>query len=254
VLAAATGNDGGPVVLYPAKYAEALAVAATDSNDQRAWFSNYGSEVDVAAPGVSIYSTYPGSGYTYMNGTSMATPYVAGLAALIWSEHPSYTNDQVEGRIEMTAVDLGAPGWDQDYGHGRIDAYAALCPPELGASPQSIAFLADDTTGPMPSSQTVSVLNMGCAPLTWTAVISPSTATWLSAAPLSGTAMETLPGSISLSANKSGLGYGTHNAQVIISTTQTAVWGNPQTVDVKLIYMEELYKIFLFPILKNYGW
>jgi thermitase len=254
VLAAATGNDGGPVVLYPAKYAEALAVAATDSNDQRAWFSNYGPEVDVAAPGVSIYSTYPGSGYTYMNGTSMATPYVAGLAALIWSEYPGYTNDQVEGRIEMTAVDLGAPGWDQDYGHGRIDAHAALCTPDLGASPQSIAFLADDTTDPMPSSRTVSVLNTGCAPLTWTAVISPYTATWLSAAPLSGTATETLPGSISLSANKSGLGHGTHNAQVIISTTQTTVWGSPQTVDVKLIYMEELYKIILFPILKNYGW
>jgi thermitase len=254
LLAAATGNDDGPVVLYPAKYAEALAVAATDSNDQRAWFSNYGPEVDVAAPGVSIYSTYLGSGYTYMNGTSMATPYVAGLAALIWSEVPSYTNDQVEGRIEMTAVDLGAPGWDQDYGHGRIDAYAALCTPDLGASPQSIAFLADDTTDPTPSSQTVSVLNTGCAPLTWTAVISPSTATWLSAAPLSGTATETWPGSISLSANKSGLGYGTHNAQVIINTTQTTVWGNPQTVDVKLIYMEELYKIILFPILKNYGW
>jgi thermitase len=254
VLAAATGKDGGPVVLYPAKYAQALAIAATDSNDQRAWFSNYGPEVDVAAPGVSIYSTYLGSGYTYLNGTSMATPYVAGLAALIWSEVPSYTNDQVEGRIEMTALDLGAPGWDQDYGHGRIDAHAALCTPDLGASPQSIAFLADDTTDPMPSSQTVSVLNTGCDPLTWTAVISPSTATWLSAAPLSGTATETWPGSISLSANKSGLGHGTHNAQVIISTTQTTVWGNPQTVDVKLIYMEELYKIFLFPILKNYSW
>jgi thermitase len=254
VLAAATGNEGDSAVLYPAQYAEALAVAATDSNDQRAWFSNYGPEVDVAAPGVSIYSTYPGGGYTYMNGTSMATPYVAGLAALIWSEVPSYTNDQVEGRIEMTAVDLGAPGWDQDYGHGRIDAHAALCTPDLGASPQSIALLADDTTDPMPPSQTVSVLNTGCTPLTWTAVISPSTATWLSAAPLSGTATETWPGSISLSANKSGLGHGTHNAQVIISTTQTTVWGNPQAVDVKLIYMEELYKIILFPILKNYSW
>jgi hypothetical protein len=63
-----------------------------------------------------------------------------------------------------------------------------------------------------------------------------------------------LPGSISLSASKSGLGYGTHNAQVIISTTQKTVWGNPQMVDVKLIYMEELYKIILFPILKNYSW
>jgi len=254
VLAAATGNDGGSVVMYPAKYAEALAVAATGSTDQRAWFSNYGPEADVAAPGVGIYSTYFGGGYTSMDGTSMAAPHVAGLVALIWSEYPGYTNDQVEGRIEMTALDLGAPGWDPYYGHGRIDAQAALCTPDLGASPQSIAFLADDTTDPMPSSQTVSVLNTGCDPVAWTAVISPSTATWLSAAPLSGAATKTSPGSISLSANKSGLGYSTYNAQVIISTTQTTVWGNPQTVDVKLIYMEELYRIILFPILKNYNW
>ena len=255
VLAAATGKDGRSVVPYPAKYAEALAVAATDSNDQRAWFSNYGPEVDVAAPGVRIYSTYLSDGYTYMDGTSMATPHVAGLAALIWSAYPSYTNDQVEGRIEMTALDLGAPGWDLYYGHGRIDAHVALCAPDVGASPQSIAFLADDTTDPIPSSRTVSVLNTGCDPITWTAAISPSATTWLTATSPSGTATKTSPGSISLSASKSGLvGHGTYNAQVVISTTQTTVWGNPQTVDVKLIYVEKLYKIILFPILKNYSW
>jgi len=266
VVVAATGNNDGSV-LYPAKYTEAFAVASTDSNDQRAWFSNYGPEVDVAAPGVDIYSTHlpyahltsichddDGDGYGLCSGTSMATPYVAGLAALIWSEYPSYTNDQVEGRIERTALDLGASGWDQYYGHGRIDALAALCTPDLGASPQSMAFLADDDTDPMPSSQTVSVLNTGCAPITWTAAISPSATTWLTATSLSGTAAKTLPGSISLSASKSVTGCGTYNAQVVISTTQTAVWGNPQTVDVKLIYVEELYKIILLLIFKNYSW
>jgi thermitase len=253
MVVAATGNDVG-AVLYPAKYAEAFAVAATDSNDVWAWFSNYGPEVDVAAPGVGIYSTYFGGGYTSESGTSMATPHVAGLAALIWSEYPGYTNDQVEGRIETTAVDLGAPGWDPYYGHGRIDAHAALpCEANLGASPQSIAFLADDDTDPMPPSQTVSVLNTGCAPITWTAVISPSTATWLAAIPLAGTATTTSPGSISLSANKSVPGYGTYSAQVVISTTQTTAWGNPQTVDVNLIYMAELYKIILPLISKSYS-
>ena len=251
VVVAATGNSGG-AVLYPAKYAEALAVAATDSNDMWSGFSNYGPEVDVAAPGVSIYSTYFGGGYTYKSGTSMAAPHVAGLAALVWSAYPNYTNDQVEGRIEMAAVDLGSPGWDPYYGHGRIDAQAALCAPELGASPQSVVFLADAGTDPIPSPQTVSVLNTGCDSLAWTATISPSTITWLSAAPLSGTAASTLPGSISLAASKSGLSYGTYNAQVVISTTQTTVLGNPQTVDVKLVYMEKLYKVILFPIFKNF--
>ncbi|TEU11378.1 MAG: peptidase S8 [Anaerolineales bacterium] len=266
VVVAATGNDNDSV-LYPAKYAEAFAVAATDSNDVQAWFSNYGSEVDVAAPGVGIYSTHlphaylspschddDGDGYGLCTGTSMAAPHVAGLAALIWSEYPGYTNDQVEGRIETTAVDLGETGWDQYYGHGRIDAHAALfCAPNLGASPQSVAFLADDTTDPIPSSQTVSVLNTGCAPITWTAVISPSTATWLTAIPLAGTATTTSPGSISLSASKT-VTYGTYNAQVVISTTQTTAWGNPQTVDVKLTYMAELYKLILVLIFKNYSW
>ncbi len=253
VIVAATGNNGNGSVLYPARYAEAFAVAATDSNDQRAWFSNYGPEVDVAAPGVSIYSTYRGGGYTYMNGTSMAAPHVAGLAALIWSTYPGYINDQVESRTEMTAVDLGTPGWDPYYGHGRIDARAALCAPDLGASPQSVAFLADDTTDPIPASQTVSVLSTGCEPITWTVTISPPTATWLTAAPLSGMAAQGSPGSFSLSASKT-VTYGTYNAQAVISTTQATVQGNPQTVDVKLIYVEQLYRIILFPIFKNYRW
>ena len=253
VVVAATGNNGGSV-LYPARYAEAFAVAATDSNDSRAWFSNYGPEVDVAAPGVSIYSTYLGGGYISMSGTSMAAPHVAGLAALIWSAYPGYTNDQVENRIETTAVDLGTPGWDPYYGHGRIDAHAALCAPDLGASPQSVAFLADDTTDPIPSSQTVSVLSTSCDPITWTVTISPSTATWLAAVPLSGMAAQGSPGSISLSASKSGLSHGTYEAQVVISATQMTVWGNPQTVDVKLIYVEQLYRLILFPIFKNYSW
>jgi thermitase len=255
VIVAAAGNDGASEVLYPAKYAETLAIAATDSNDQRPWFSNYGPEVDVAAPGVSIYSTYFNSGYTYKSGTSMATPHVAGLAALIWSEYPGYSNNQVEGRMERTAVDLGAAGWDPYYGHGRIDAQSALCAPDLGASPQSVIFLADEDTDPIPSVRTVSVLSTSCGPITWTAAISPSTTTWLTATSLSGVAAKTSPGSLPLSANRSGLvDYRTYHAQVVISTTQAAVWGNPQMVDVELIYMEKLYKIILFPILKNYSW
>jgi thermitase len=254
VVVAATGSSGGATVMYPAKYAEAFAVAGTDSSDVWAWFSNYGPEVDVAAPGVSIYSTYLGGGYTYMGGTSMATPHVAGLAALIWSACPDYTNGQIESQIETTAVDLGTPGWDQYYGHGRVDAHAALMwAHNLGASPQSVAFLADDDTDPIPSSHTVDVLNSCCQPITWTVTISPPTTTWLTATPLSGTASATSPGSITLSASKT-VTYGTYNAQVVISTTQTTVWGNPQTVDVKLIYVEQLYRIILFPIYKNYSW
>jgi len=256
LLVAAAGNCDPNCYepLYPAAYDHVVAVAATDSSDNRASFSNYGSYIDVAAPGVSIYSTVRNNGYGYKDGTSMATPFVSGLAALIWSACPDYTNDQVESQMETTAVDLGATGWDQYYGHGRIDAHAALMwTHNLGTSPQSVAFLADDDTDPIPSPQTVDVLNTCCEPITWTATISPSTTTWLTATPLSGTASIASPGSISLSASKT-VTYGTYSSQVIISTTQTAVWGNPQTVDVKLIYLEKLYKTFLPFIFKSYSW
>jgi thermitase len=126
LMAAASGNGYGNGVDYPAKYAETIAVAATNQNDQRAGFSDYGPEVDVAAPGEDIYSTVWNDSYSYKDGTSMATPYVAGLAAMIWTVDPSLTNAEVQDIIETTADDLGAYGWDQYYGHGRINAFAAV--------------------------------------------------------------------------------------------------------------------------------
>jgi thermitase len=126
LMAAASGNGYGNGVDYPARYPETIAVAATDQNDQRAAFSDYGPEVDVAAPGVDIYSTVWNDTYSYKDGTSMSTPYVAGLAALIWTVNPCLTNAEVQDIMETTADDLGASGWDQYYGHGRIDAQGGV--------------------------------------------------------------------------------------------------------------------------------
>jgi subtilisin family serine protease len=126
LLIAATGNNSGPV-LYPAACNHVLGVGATDVEDRRWRFSNYGPEIDVVAPGDEIYSTWPWrDGYFYQSGTSVATPHVAGLAALIWSVRPDLANDQVAQVITQTACDLGEPGWDEFYGWGRIDAYQAL--------------------------------------------------------------------------------------------------------------------------------
>jgi subtilisin family serine protease len=134
LLVAATGNDGG-AVLYPAAYEEVLAVGATDEGDRRPSFSNHGPEVDVAAPGVDIYSTWPWrESYWSRSGTSMATAHVAGLAALVWSVRPDYTNDQVREVIERSADDVNSathPGWDPYLGWGRINAHQAL----LNATP-----------------------------------------------------------------------------------------------------------------------
>lgn len=128
LVVCASGNNNGPI-LYPAAYANAFAVGATDSGDVRASFSNFGPQLDVVAPGSSILSTTMGGGYAAWSGTSMATPHVSGSAALLWSVNPSFSNAQVEGLLRSNADDLGAPGRDDLYGNGRINlqrAFAAL--------------------------------------------------------------------------------------------------------------------------------
>lgn len=126
VLIAATGNDNTETPGYPAAYEEVLAVGATDYYGQIAPFSNYGSYVDVTAPGVSIASTYPGSQYTAMSGTSMASPHVAALAGMIRSVNPMLSNEEVMGLIRSTATDLGNAGHDIYFGHGQINIEQAL--------------------------------------------------------------------------------------------------------------------------------
>ena len=133
LVVAAAGNTGGSV-LYPAACDHVLAVAATDLEDQRPYFSNFGPQIDLAAPGVNIYSTWyqtglQVSGYFTKTGTSMASPQVAGVAALVWSRWPAWTPDQVAQRLLDTAVDLGEPGWDAYTGWGRLDAAAAVGAP-----------------------------------------------------------------------------------------------------------------------------
>jgi serine protease len=125
---AAVGNDRekGSPTSYPAADAGVIGVAATDAGDRIGHYSTAGNYVDVAAPGTNILSTYPNGQYKTMMGTSMAAPHVAAVAALLKSYQPSLTPDQIEAALEKSAVDLGQPGFDNDFGHGRIDAVAAL--------------------------------------------------------------------------------------------------------------------------------
>ncbi|MBN1876902.1 MAG: peptidase S8 [Anaerolineae bacterium] len=125
VVAAGNDNDDAGKVV-PANCPYVLTVAATDSSDTRSYFSNYGSVIDIAAPGQNIYSTKLGNKYGTKRGTSMAAPFVAGLASLVWAKFPEYTPDQVSDTILNNAIDLGEVGRDTRYGCGRIDALAAV--------------------------------------------------------------------------------------------------------------------------------
>lgn len=128
LLVAAAGNDYdasfSDTVDYPGGYGSVIAVAATDDQDNRAWFSSTGPAVELAAPGVNIYSTYWSRGSTYksLSGTSMACPHVAGTAALVWAAHPEYKNSEVRAKLTNTATDLGTSGRDTMYGFGLVNA------------------------------------------------------------------------------------------------------------------------------------
>jgi len=152
LICAAMGNDGvlDSDYAYPGRYPEVIGVAASTLTDQRAYYSNYGSDVDLTGPGGDtgvdtdsngfpdgvVQNTFPagtpagGFDYVYMMGTSMATPHVTGAAALVYAElfrrGETPTGDQVRGILEQTAQDLGDPGVDQYFGHGLVRADLAL--------------------------------------------------------------------------------------------------------------------------------
>jgi subtilisin family serine protease len=143
LLVAAAGNTNAgpsnPYVAYPARLPGCMAVSATDNRDLFASaFSRYGPEVDVCAPGDDIYSTWTANGYAYLYGTSMATPHISGLAALVKSYAPGLTGSAIESILKQSTVDLGPSGWDEHFGHGRINALSALlaaAPPCDGGAP-----------------------------------------------------------------------------------------------------------------------
>jgi subtilisin family serine protease len=134
VQVAAAGNSGPAdnTVAYPAKFAEVIAVSATDKADTIASWSSRGPEVELAAPGVDIYSTYKGSTYKTLSGTSMAAPHVTGTVALAIAAGVA----DVRGTLQATADDLGATGKDDLYGYGLVDAEEATTGTQTQPAPR----------------------------------------------------------------------------------------------------------------------
>ncbi|MFH0946887.1 MAG: S8 family serine peptidase [Planctomycetota bacterium] len=168
IVVAAAGNANSTVPMYPAAFPESIAVSATDAADNRTYYSSYGSHVDLAAPGGDRYADlnqdgYPdgilstvvdpalGATYAQKTGTSMAAPHVAALAFLLRSVDPNLTPTEVETYLEAGAIDRGSPGWDPEYGFGRIDAGQSVAialglgsgPADPFVGPSRIAFSSD---------------------------------------------------------------------------------------------------------------
>lgn len=145
VLVGAAGNNAVEGPFFPASYPEVVSVSATQVDDEFSFWSNYGADVDVSAPGSSILTTNCAvckpieqdlSGdnrFTYISGTSFAAPNVSGVVALIMARYPTMTNAQVVDRLKTTVDDLGYRGWDNRYGLGRVNALRAV-----GGSPAPV--------------------------------------------------------------------------------------------------------------------
>ncbi len=138
VTVVAAGNSGANPGHSDSPYM--ISVSATTSSDVRASWSSFGNYVDVSAPGAGIWTTTRGGGYGSVSGTSFASPATAGVVALIKSANPLLKPDEVEQILESTSVDLGSAGWDSYYGHGRVNASAAVL--------AALNYQAQDTTAP----------------------------------------------------------------------------------------------------------
>jgi hypothetical protein len=233
LVVAAAGDSFNSAHKYPAALDHVVSVAATDRDDGHPDFSTYNEKVDVTAPGVDILGISSPLGFEYgrLTSTEAAAPHVSGLAALIWSVNPTLTPDVVESIIESTAVDLGEPGRDDYFGHGRIDAGAAVMTTThyLEIEPDDgLHFLVCDDCEP--SSRKITNPNTSCS--TWSAT---AIAPWLSISPCEGYT----PSSVTVSINKGGLAdYGVYTAVITATSTMANYVNNPKTITATAIYTQ----------------
>ncbi len=147
IIVAAAGNDGTNNIFYPAKYTNVLAVAATDSNDVVWDNSNYGFYVSLCAPGVGIISTAGNDNYETASGTSLSTPLVSGVAALLKAFSPNLTNNQISQRIRVSSdniYNVNQSSFDKLLGYGRLNAYNALTSNNLHSVRMILNHFADN--------------------------------------------------------------------------------------------------------------
>ncbi|MEZ5543210.1 MAG: S8 family serine peptidase [Pseudomonadota bacterium] len=246
MIVAAAGNDATSSLFYPASYNGVLSVSAVDINQQAAPYSNFGAAIDLAAPGGNTAADVNGDGYPdgvlstsgddssgsppqylyrFLQGTSMATPHVAGTLALMKAVTPTLTPADIDNLLlnGQLTTDLGTPGRDNVFGYGLIDAHRAVAaaqggitpvPPTLVVSPSALNFSTLGTTA------FISVANGGGGTLT----VNPPTddAGWLNVVP-AVTDPVTGTGSYVVSVSRNRLAEGTYTATITISSSANSI-------------------------------
>ena len=248
VVIAAAGNENSSQPSYPAAYSGVISVSAVGYDLTRAPYSNFHPTVDITAPGGNVGVDLNGDGYadgvlstkpddqvnpinfgsySFYQGTSMAAPHVAGVAALMLSQNPALTVADVENLLASTATDLGTAGRDNIFGDGLVNAHAAVLAASGGGGGSPELSLGDDTllfSGPAAGGvlcRTVSVSNTGGGSLDVTSAM-PTTQSggpWLSSTlvpALSGTATNTT--AVEVCADPSGLADGTYRGDVALAS------------------------------------
>lgn len=247
IIVAAAGNDNSSTLMFPASYGGVFSVSATDYAGNRAPYSNYGSQVDIAAPGGNTAADLNGDGYPdgvlstlvddssgnrnsslqFYQGTSMAAPHIAGVFALMKSVYPGLTPTTVDAMLQsgLLTTDMGSVGRDDVYGYGLIDAYKAVTAArdlEAGGTAPEPAAIVVATPAQVPlgltSSATVELRNAGGGAPQVTAV--DAVESWLDASPLTidGNGL----GSYTFSVSRDGLVQGTYIGTVIFKFDSAA--------------------------------
>jgi serine protease len=246
VIFAASGNENTTEPSYPAAYDGVISVGAVDLGANRAPYSNFGSTLDLVAPGGDVTSDDNGDGYAdgvlstwvddsefpafpwyvFYNGTSMACPHAAGVAALMLAVNPDLTPAEVEGILKSTAADLGAAGVDLEYGHGLIDAHAAVLaaqtagmpppvvPPVLSLSTAALVFDRDDTASRIRISNT----GGGTLSVDPPTVILPEGESWLQAALVAGAGPASDASGIDVTVDRGTLVDGVYFGRVVVES------------------------------------
>ncbi len=246
IIVAAAGNNDSSTLFYPASYDGVISVSAVDSNKVKAPYSNFGSRVDVAAPGGDISKDWNGDGfadgilstlgddsggetvifdYGFLQGTSMAAPHMAGVAALMKARYPALTPQELDNLLAGGSIteDLGNPGRDAVYGHGLIDAHRAVIQVGEETLPPTPVLVADPAAlnfGLNLSTATLQLDNSGNGTLTVESLTEDSGG-WLKLT--SANIADNGLGAYTIRVNRSGLASGGYRATITVMSTANTV-------------------------------